>query len=365
LKPLTRTALREWVLRHADFLDAGADDNPFACADWTLHFLDQVAQDDWRYWLAGAAEPGCGAMLLYANPSTPGDAQALTNYYASLYSPSVGSAQPQAFAAIARELTQARPALATLGLAPLAEAQADVVQAALRGAGWITRRYGCHGNWYLPCEGLSFTQYMAARPSQLVNTWSRKAKKFRGGGEARMQLVTAPAEVEVGMDAYEAIYAKSWKKPEPYPRFVREWATICAARGWLRLGIAWVGDTPIAAQFWFTRNRRAYIFKLAYDEAQAKWSAGTVLSAFLFQHSLDVDGVVEIDYLTGDDAYKQSWMSERRERVGIMACNPRTARGLLRGAYETAGALRARWRTAPLAATAGAERNPSAASSNR
>ena len=350
------------MLRHSDFLDTGAVDNPFACADWTLHFLDQVARDDWRFWCAGAAEPGHGAMLLYADPSRPSDVQALTNYYASLYSPSVGSEQPPAFAAIARELTQARPTFATVSLAPLAEAHADLVQEALRAAGWITRRYGCHGNWYLSCEGLSFGQYMAARPSQLVNTWTRKAKKFRGG-EARLQLVTAPHEVGAAMDAYDAVYSKSWKKPEPYPRFVRDWAAICARRGWLRLGIAWVGDLPIAAQLWFTMNRRAYIFKLAYDEAQSKWSAGTVLSAFLFEHSLDVDSVVEVDYLTGDDAYKQSWMNERRERVGIVACNPRTVRGLMRGAYESAGALRARWRTAPEAAAA--ERSPSATSSTR
>lgn len=362
MKPLTRAALREWVLRHRDLLDAGAADNPFACADWTLHFLDQVARDDWRFWCVGAAEPGSGAMLLYAEPSAPADAQALTNYYASLYSPSIGSTQPPAFAAIARELTQARPALATVSLAPLAEAQADLTQAALRAAGWMTRRYGCHGNWYLPSEGLGFAQYMAARPSQLVNTWSRKAKKFRGG-DARLQLVTAPHEVDAAMDAYDAVYARSWKKPEPYPRFVRDWAAICARRGWLRLGIAWVGELPIAAQFWFTTNRRAYIFKLAYDEAQSKWSAGTVLSAFLFEQSLDVDRVVEIDYLTGDDAYKQSWMSERRERVGIIASNPRTARGLLRGAYESAGALRARWRSA--AEATGAERSPRAASSTK
>lgn len=365
MKTLTRSALREWVLQHAGFLDAGAADNPFACADWTLHFLDHVAQDDWHFWCVGAAEPASGVMLLYADPANPADAQALTNYYASLYSPSVGSDRPQAFAQIAGELARARPSLATVSLAPLAETQADLAQAAMRGAGWITRRYGCHGNWYLPCEGLSFAQYMAARPSKLVNTWSRKAKKFRGGGEARLQLVSAEHEVDAAMDAYDAVYDRSWKQPEPFPRFVRDWASICARRGWLRLGIAWVGEQPIAAQFWFTMNRRAYIFKLAYDEAQAKWSAGTVLSAYLFQHSLDVDRVVEIDYLTGDDAYKQSWMSERRERVGLIACNPRTMRGLVRSAYESAGALRARWRAAPDGAATRAEGSASATSTTR
>jgi hypothetical protein len=345
LAPLTRAELRAWVARHADTIDAAAVDNPFACAGWTLHFIDQVARDNWRFWRVAADNEPASSMLLYAEPGRLGDGRALTNYYASLFSPRLGGAEPVAMQPLARSLTAARPAFDTVNLAPMAERDADLVQEALRGCGWITRRYRCHGNWYLPCEGLGFEAYMAHRPSQLLNTWRRKAKAFkRAGGEARLQLITAPADVDAGMDAFETVFAKSWKQAEPYPRFVRDWAAICAARGWLRLGIAWVGDTPIAAQFWFTRNRRAYIFKLAYDEAQSKWSAGTVLSAMLFEHSLEVDRVVEIDYLTGDDAYKRSWMNDRRERVGVIACNPRTLRGLVRAGYESAGALRERWR---------------------
>jgi CelD/BcsL family acetyltransferase involved in cellulose biosynthesis len=71
----------------------------------------------------------------------------------------------------------------------------------------------------------------------------------------------------------------------------------------------------------------AYIFKLAYDEAQSRWSAGTVLTAHLLRHALEVDQVVEIDYLSGDDAYKKSWMTVRRERIGLMACNLRSIGG--------------------------------------
>ena len=47
------------------------------------------------------------------------------------------------------------------------------------------------------------------------------------------------------------------------------------------------------------------------------------------QHVLDVDKVDEVDYLSGDDAYKKDWMSHRRERWGVLAMNPRTIRGAL------------------------------------
>jgi CelD/BcsL family acetyltransferase involved in cellulose biosynthesis len=45
------------------------------------------------------------------------------------------------------------------------------------------------------------------------------------------------------------------------------------------------------------------------------------------QHVIDIDGVTQVDYLTGDDAYKQDWMSHRRERWGMVAFNPRTLKG--------------------------------------
>jgi hypothetical protein len=36
------------------------------------------------------------------------------------------------------------------------------------------------------------------------------------------------------------------------------------------------------------------------------------------QHTMDVDRVQEVDYLSGDDAYKADWMALRRERVGVV-----------------------------------------------
>src|SRR5262249_30489346 len=102
---------------------------------------------------------------------------------------------------------------------------------------------------------------------------------------------------------------------------------LCAERGILRLGLLYVDGEPAASQLWIVHNGRALIYKLAYDERFADLSVGTILTAFLMEHALDVAKVEEIDYLTGDDGYKKEWMSDRRERWGILAMNPRTLRG--------------------------------------
>lgn len=346
LPVLNRAQALLWAADHAALLDATGEHNPFMLAAWTQHFLQQIAEDGWLIGLPTASDGSC--LTLYAEPGSPRNWQALANYYSSLWGPVLA---PDAdLARSSRDIVDSLTCAgaATVQLAPLsAEDPATRALAdAFTARRWYLSRYVCFGNWYLRSEGLSFEAFMAQRESRLVNTWKRKAKKLMGaaGAATRVEVITGGPKLEQAIEAYERVYSKSWKKPEPYPRFVGDWARICAQHGWLRLGVAWVDEVPIAAQLWFTVERRAYIFKLAYDEAYASWSAGTVLSAELFRLSLDVDRVVEIDYLTGDDAYKKTWMTERRERVGLLACNPRTVGGLARAAREAAGALRQRWR---------------------
>ena len=350
---LNKAEAAQFVRERRALFDSAGRANPFACSAWILHFIEHVAEDGWTFVVPEHRGAGESVMLLYSDSKAPHRRAAATNYYASLYSPLISSleAGPErsvALGALVDQLVEATPRCAAINFAPIDKQSADT--AALRdcfsGRGWYVKQYSCFGNWHLPCAGMAFDEYMKARDSKLYNTWTRKLKKFEKAEApgARVEIVTAPDEVQAAVDAFERVYARSWKKPEPYPNFVRDWAAICARNGWLRLGLAWVGDVPIAAQFWFTMHGRAHIFKLAYDEDYAKWSAGTVLSAHLFRHALDVDRVVEIDYLSGDDAYKQSWMTERRERVGLIACNPWTPRGLLISAAEFAGEVRGRLR---------------------
>ncbi|MCK9686357.1 GNAT family N-acetyltransferase [Scleromatobacter humisilvae] len=320
--------------------------NPFASSEWVHHFIDQVADEDWRIVaLEGMADSG-NLMLAWHHVATPWRFTSLTNYYASLYSPLAslaGSSEERAAAmrSVVQQLRSVRPRVATLQLAPLDGQSPDTVALLheLRHQGWHARQYFAFGNWTLPCEGLAFDAYIAARDSQVRNTLARKSKKLLAAGS--LEILTEEADVDRGMDAWDAIYSRSWKQREPYPDFVRGWARRCARRGWLRLGIASLEGKPIAAQFWFTIDRRAYIFKLAYDEEYSKWSAGTVLTAHMFRHALEADRVVEIDYLTGDDPYKSAWMSDRRERIGVLACNPRSPRGAWAAAREMAGSLSA------------------------
>ena len=346
---LTKLEALRFIAEHASLIDRPAPtSNPFSKSAWLSHFIEQICEPDWSILAPHDLVNGESLMLLYASASSKHTWAALSNYYSSLFSPLITTVTDRAEAAnrLVAQIVAAKPRCATINLSPLESDNPDGlnVAAALARRGWYVRRYFCFGNWYLPCDGMSFQSYMGQRDSKLHNTWTRKSKRFFAGPGNRIEIVSTPSETDRAMDAYDSIYSKSWKNAEPYPGFVRAWARVCALQGWLRLGIASVDGVPIAAQFWFTVDRRAYVFKLAYDEDYSRWSAGTVLSAKMFEHSLDIDRVIEIDYLTGDDPYKKTWMSHRRERIGIIAHNPRTLRGLVLSIKEFAAAMRARIR---------------------
>ena len=182
-------------------------------------------------------------------------------------------------------------------------------------------------HWYLKLEEPDFDAYSATLPGVLRSTLRRKQAKLEDQGEIRFDLYAKPQEVSAGLDAYTDIYARSWKNAEAYPEFIPELSHWAAHSGWLRLGIFCVNNQAVAAQIWLVLNGRASIFKLAYDQAYQEWSVGTLLTARMIQFVLEEDGVTEIEYGKGGEAYKRDWMSSSRQRVQLACYNPATLMG--------------------------------------
>lgn len=255
--------------------------------------------------------------------------ESLSNYYTAFFEPLVRPGL-KAFdlVPLIKAVRRAHPWVDSISLAPM-DPNSSVYRMllnAMGGAGLVGFRYYCFGNWYLKVDS-DWKSYLLGRKSKQRNTISRMTKKLAGDG-GWLELVPAE-DLDRGLQAYEQVYAASWKKSEPHQDFVPGLLRTCAQRGWLRLGVAWLDGRAIAAQIWIVAHGKADIYKVAYDEAFKAYSPGTLLTAMLMQHVMEVDKVAEVDYLIGDDPYKETWMSDRRERWGIIAYNPRSPRGLL------------------------------------
>jgi CelD/BcsL family acetyltransferase involved in cellulose biosynthesis len=318
-------------------------DSVFLTLPWYRNFIQSgvVAAGRLRLYAVGKGDKQdavCAVLPMQGRDSGPGPLGAttlgsLSNYYTSLYAPIVDPARPdlqEILDALASSIARENSRWGLVNLHPLS-VDTPVYErliAAFRNAGMLVQTYFCFGNWYLKVGGRSFAQYWESLPSQLRNTIRRKQRLLEASGSSRLVIHKDPADLDAALSAYEQVHAASWKNPEPYPQFIRSLCHAYAELGHLRLGILYVDDHPVAAQIWIVSGRIATIYKLVYDERHARLSPGTVLSAFLMRHVIDVDRVYEVDYLTGDDAYKKDWMSDRRERRGILAFNLRTPYGL-------------------------------------
>lgn len=177
-------------------------------------------------------------------------------------------------------------------------------------------------NWIYRLQGQSYAEYMAARPAQLRNTIARKKRKLEREHGYEIRLYKGD-EIQHGMPDYYAVYNASWKQNEISNLDFQDcFIAKFSSAGYSRLAVLYIRDQPVAAQLWFVHNNKASIFRLAYNKAWRQYSTGSILTAFMMEHVIDTDSVNEIDFLTGNDAYKQDWMSERRERflLGCVKC---------------------------------------------
>lgn len=289
-----------------------------------------------RYYFT--AEKSLPLMIVPLRLTTKGmvrTVESLGNYYTSLYSPLL--TKDSDMLSIRNILTTASHdhgaahVMRFSPMDPLSPSYAGLLNE-LRAIGWIPFKYFCFGNWFLEVND-NWQGYLKKRSANLRSVLKRRSKAFTAAGGS-LEVVAGTERIEHAIDAFQEIYSASWKIPEPYPDFVPSLIRHLAATGMLRLGIARLQDKPVAAQLWIVGQDKASIYKVAYHGAFASYSPGTVLTGHLMQYVIEQDHVKEVDFLIGDDKYKQIWMSNRRERWGIVAYNPRTIIGLALFAKE-------------------------------
>ncbi len=326
-----------------DLHEFAAKDNIEESIDWFDLLHKHVYPNDPGVRFYFVADNNFPTTILPIRFSTKGRVrmvESLGNYYTSLYTPLLTNES---------DLLKLRNMLATatrdhggahvMRFAPM-DIESPVYQGfinELRAIGWIPFSYFCFGNWYLKAQE-NWEAYLRKRSARLRSSIKRSNKKFYEAG-GTLEIVTNLARIEQGIDAYQSVYGASWKTQEPYTEFIPSLIRRLAAIGMLRLGIARLQGIPIAAQLWIVGEAKASIYKVAYHEEFSVYSPGTVLTSHLMQYVIEQDQVKEVDFLVGDDEYKRIWMSDRRERWGVVAYNPRTFIGLALLANEILGRL--------------------------
>ena len=302
----------------ANSLFAQAEQESFFFSRPWFESLSAMTLDDDQSLLLACVVDGSKLLALLPLVQSPGKTwYALKHRYSSLYSFLLSDHdQEQVLACLAQGLGEL-PVSAFL-LEPVAGDDQDLsgLQRAMEVAGFSCEHMFRFYNWVYHVRGQSFAEYMAGRPARLRNTIARKSRKLEREQGYEIRLFTG-AEVPAAMSDYYAVYSASWKANEQYPGFVDDMVARFSQAGWIRLAVLYINGQPAAAQLWFVIHDKASIFRLSYDKVWKPYSPGSILTSYLMQYVIESDRVNEIDFLTGNDAYKQDWMSERRQRFAL------------------------------------------------
>nr|VFJ48022.1 MAG: Acetyltransferase (GNAT) domain-containing protein [Candidatus Kentron sp. FM]VFJ64606.1 MAG: Acetyltransferase (GNAT) domain-containing protein [Candidatus Kentron sp. FM]VFK19300.1 MAG: Acetyltransferase (GNAT) domain-containing protein [Candidatus Kentron sp. FM] len=312
-------------------LPSGADalfakcqkDSLFFSRPWFENLVVTSLEGDQAMLLACVVE-GDSVLAILPLMTDKGDRYySLSNRYSSLYSLLLADgAEQEILTCLARGLR--RLPFHSLRLEPVADndANIDSLQRAMESSGFECHRYFRFFNWAHRLQEKSYDEYMAARPARVRSTIARKHRKLEREHGCDIRLYTG-GDLQQAVKDYQAVYRASWKGSEPIAGFIMGLVNTLSESGWLRLAVLYAAGQPAAAQLWFVVHGKAGIFRLAYDDAWRRYSPGSILTGYLMAYVIDTDKVHELDFLMGNDRYKQDWMSERRERWGMIFANRR------------------------------------------
>ncbi|MBU2709927.1 GNAT family N-acetyltransferase [Zooshikella harenae] len=282
------------------------------------------------------------ALFCLAQPSNR-ILRSMTNFYSLTYGTVVlqNNLAQQAILSLAEHIAQEQPRWQEIDLM-LTQAQDQATTwfvKALKAQQFYINTYFQYENWFLKLNGEDFFTYYQSLSSKLRNTIKRKEKKLAKEHNYEIKLIIDGEELEQGINDFVTVYNQSWKKPEPFPDFMPSFIQLCAELGILRLGILSIDQQPVAAQLWITFQSTSIIYKLAYDENYKIYSVGSILSHFMFKHTIDVDKVTLIDYGIGSEAYKRDWMTEVEKIQGVEAFNMKTIKGMVMAGKQKVASL--------------------------
>jgi len=354
LKMMRYRGLDSLPLSYANLFEEASQESFFLSLPWFRNFEERILEPEEKVLVYGAEESElnghpmaalvlrCPSIGHYWNIFKIIQLESLSNYYSSFFGPLMSNVQKdkqETIEILAQAIFEDRRKWHLLNLKPLSVSSPDFERLlqAFRKLGLAVQTYFCFGNWYLDVQGRNYCEYFETLPSAIRKKIPYKKRKLEKKFSVSMKIITEVGDVDQAMSDYEEVYRASWKKAEPFPEFIRGLARETSLQGWLRLGVLYLDEKPVAAQLWVVQNKIASIYKLAYDKQFSNLSVGTILTAHLMQHVIDEDRVYQVDYLTGDDSYKRDWMSARRERWGMLIFNTRSFQGIIQGIKHIGG----------------------------
>jgi CelD/BcsL family acetyltransferase involved in cellulose biosynthesis len=168
----------------------------------------------------------------------------------------------------------------------------------------------CHQRALLDANGEPDAMLRTALGAKKLKELRRQRHRLADAGEVTLRVARTAAELTQALDAFLAIEAAGWKgargtalATDPGDTaFIRQAVASLSEGGQIEILTLLRGDDPIAAGIVLRHLRRAFFFKMAYDEQVARLSPGVQLTLDLTRHLCadpevdDADSVAVADH---------------------------------------------------------------------
>ncbi len=166
----------------------------------------------------------------------------------------------------------------------------------------------------LRAEGRSFDEVLASRSKNFRQQVRGRERKLRREHELAFRLCEDPGRLQVDLETLFELHAARWRGgvttafSSERQAFHRGFAASALERGWLRLWIAEVDGTAVAALYGFRFAGNELYYQSGRDPAWDERSVGFILLSHSIRMALD-EGVDEYRLLRGDEPYKLRFAS--------------------------------------------------------
>jgi CelD/BcsL family acetyltransferase involved in cellulose biosynthesis len=158
--------------------------------------------------------------------------------------------------------------------------------------------------------GLTWDDYLARRSSNFRSQVRRKERKLeRDHGMTYRLSDGGPEQLSRDLDALFELHRARWREEgsgafeDTREAFHRDFASVAAERGWLRLWLAEVDGKPIAAWYGFRFAGADWYYQFGRDPEWDRSSVGLVLLAHTVRDAIEA-GQREYKLLRGGEGYK-------------------------------------------------------------
>lgn len=180
---------------------------------------------------------------------------------------------------------------------------ADAIRAAIAFTGRSLTRIDGHGRAMLRSGQTAEDYLTASLSSKKLKEYRRQFRRLGDDGPTAFREARAPGDVAAALERFLDLEDAGWKgqggtamrRHPDQLGFVRELAARRAGKGEARILELCVGERLVASALVLTSGRRAWYYKVAYDEALARCSPGVQLTLELTRRLIEDPSIDMVD----------------------------------------------------------------------